>query len=80
MREASTGLLVEVDPASNVTDLLLEQDAANPAHALYRRKGPNGWVDVPVSRFVHDVKALAKGLIAGGLEPGDSVGVMAATS
>lgn len=80
MREASTGLLVELDPASNVTDLLLEQDAANPARALYRRKGPNGWVDVPVSRFLHDVKALAKGLIAGGLEPGDSVAVMAATS
>lgn len=80
MREASTELLVELDADSNVTDLLLEQHAANPAHALYRRKGPNGWVDVPAGKFLQDVSALAKGLIAGGLEPGDTVAVMSATS
>ena len=80
MREASTELLVELDAASNVTDLLLEQEAANPARALYRRKGPNGWVDVPAQKFLQDVSALAKGLIAGGLEPGDTVAVMSATS
>ncbi|MFF1253091.1 AMP-dependent synthetase/ligase [Pseudarthrobacter sp. NPDC058329] len=80
MREASTELLVELDAASNVTDLLLEQQAANPAHALYRRKGPNGWIDVPAQKFLQDITALAKGLIAGGLEPGDTVAVMSATS
>ncbi|WP_066286282.1 AMP-dependent synthetase/ligase [Arthrobacter sp. B6] len=79
MREASTELLVELDPASNVTDLLLEQYAANPAHALYARKGPNGWTDVTAQKFLQDVSALAKGLIAGGLEPGDTVAVMSAT-
>ena len=80
MREASTELLVELDANSNVTDLLLEQHAANPTRALYRRKGPNGWVDVPVQKFLQDVSALAKGLIAGGLEPGDTVDVMSRTS
>ncbi|MDQ0869976.1 long-chain acyl-CoA synthetase [Arthrobacter sp. V1I9] len=80
MREASTELLVELDAASNVTDLLLEQQAVNPAHALYRRKGPNGWFDVTAQKFLQDVSALAKGLIAGGLEPGDTVAVMSATS
>jgi long-chain acyl-CoA synthetase len=80
VREASTELLVELDAASNVTDLLLEQQSANPAHALYRRKGRNGWVDVPAQKFLQEVSALAKGLIAGGLEPGDTVAVMSATS
>jgi len=80
VREASTELLVELDANSNVTDLLLEQQAANPARALYRRKGPNGWVDVPVQKFLQEVSALAKGLIAGGLEPGDAVAVMSRTS
>lgn len=80
MREASTELLVELDAASNVTDLLLEQHAANPAHPLYRRKGPNGWVDVTAHKFLQDVTALAKGLIAGGIEPGDAVAVMSPTS
>ncbi|MFD5277233.1 AMP-dependent synthetase/ligase [Pseudarthrobacter sp. NPDC058362] len=80
MREASTGLLVELDPDSNVTDLLIEQEAANAAHPLYRRRGPNGWVDVPALKFREEVSALAKGLIAGGLEPGDAVAVMSGTS
>jgi len=79
VREASTELLVAVDPASNVTDLLLEQQARNPAHAIYARKGSNGWTDVTVQKFLADVTALAKGLIAGGLEPGATVAVMSAT-
>jgi long-chain acyl-CoA synthetase len=37
-------------------------------------------VDVPAAKFLQDVSALAKGLIAGGLEPGDTVAVMSATS
>jgi long-chain acyl-CoA synthetase len=70
---------VELDPGSNVTDLLRQQEAANPAHALYARKGPNGWTGVPAQKFLNDVRAVAKGLIAGGLEPGDTVAVMSAT-
>ncbi|MFS0715877.1 AMP-dependent synthetase/ligase [Arthrobacter sp. 1P04PC] len=79
MREASTGLLVELDPDSNVTDLLLEQYAEDPVRALYARKGPNGWTDVPARQFVDQVRSLAKGLIAGGIVPGDTVAVMSAT-
>ncbi|WP_432396215.1 AMP-dependent synthetase/ligase [Pseudarthrobacter sp. L19] len=79
MREASTGLLVELDPDSNVTDLLLEQYAEDPVRALYARKGPNGWTDVPARQFVEQVRSLAKGLIAGGIVPGDTVAVMSAT-
>ena len=79
MREASTGLLVELDPESNVTDLLLEQHAKDPVHALYSRKGPGGWTDVSVRHFLEQVTALAKGLIAGGLAPGETVAVMSAT-
>ncbi|HSN36260.1 MAG TPA: AMP-dependent synthetase/ligase [Arthrobacter sp.] len=79
MREASTGLLVELDPGSNVTDLLLEQHAKDPVHALYSRKGPAGWADVPAQQFLDQVRALAKGLIAGGISPGETVAVMSGT-
>ncbi len=79
MREASTELLVALDPDSNVTDLLLAQHAKDPSHAVYSRKGPNGWVDVPAQQFLARVTALAKGLIAGGLAPGDTVAVMSGT-
>lgn len=79
MREASTGLLVELDPGSNVTDLLLEQHAKDPVHPLYSRKGPSGWADVTAQQFLDQVRALAKGLIAGGITPGETVAVMAGT-
>ena len=79
MREASTGLLVELDPGSNVTDLLLEQHGKDPVHALYSRKGPAGWADVPAQLFLDQVRALAKGLIAGGISPGETVAVMSGT-
>ena len=79
MREASTGLLVELDPDSNVTDLLLEQHAKDPVHALYSRKGPAGWADIPAQQFLDQVTALARGLIAGGITPGETVAVMSAT-
>lgn len=79
VREASTGLLVELDPGSNVTDLLLEQHAKDPVHALYARKGPAGWADVSAQQFLDQVRALAKGLIAGGITPGDTVAVLSGT-
>ena len=79
MREASTGLLVELDPGSNVTDLLLEQHAKDPVHALYSRKGPAGWADVSAQQFLDQVRALARGLIAGGITPGETVAVLSGT-
>jgi long-chain acyl-CoA synthetase len=79
VREASTGLLVELDPDSNVTDLLLEQHAKDPVHAPYSRKGPAGWADITAQQFLDQVTALAKGLIAGGISPGETVAVMSAT-
>lgn len=80
MREASTDLLVGADASSNVTDLLLERLAVDPLHALYARRSPNGWLNVATHRFHADVVALAKGLIAGGLAPGDPVAILSRNS
>lgn len=84
MNEASTALLVDVPAASNVTDLLLDQVAADPAAILYERK-PEGhqagepWQSVRADEFLRQVQQLAKGLIASGIAPGDSVAVMSRT-
>ncbi|MFE4196270.1 AMP-dependent synthetase/ligase [Paenarthrobacter sp. NPDC056912] len=80
MREASTELLVEADEDTNVTDLLLERCAKDPFGILYAHKTPNGWLNVSAASFLADVTALAKGLIAGGLNPGDPVGVLSHSS
>ncbi|MFJ4027038.1 AMP-dependent synthetase/ligase [Paenarthrobacter sp. NPDC089989] len=80
MREASTELLVEADENSNVTDLLLERCSKDPFGTLYAHKTANGWLNVNASRFQADVNALAKGLIAGGLNAGDPVAVLSHSS
>jgi len=80
VREATTELLVEADPNTNVTDLLLERCAKDPFGILYAHNTPNGWLNVSAARFLADVTALAKGLIAGGLNPGDPVAVLSRSS
>ncbi|GAT86422.1 long-chain fatty acid--CoA ligase [Paenarthrobacter nicotinovorans] len=80
MREASTELLFEADTDSNVTDLLLERCAKDPFGVLYAHNTPSGWLNVSAARFLADVTALAKGLIAGGLTPGDPVAVLSRSS
>jgi long-chain acyl-CoA synthetase len=80
VREASTELLVQADPDTNVTDLLLERCAKDPFGTLYAHKTANGWLNVSAARFLADVTALAKGLIAGGLNPGDPVAVLSRSS
>ncbi|MGG5171995.1 AMP-dependent synthetase/ligase [Pseudarthrobacter sp. J1738] len=80
MREATTELLVELDPASNITDLLLKRAAATPTRALYARKTAAGWTDLTAQDFLQQVETIAKGLIAGGLSVGDPVAVMSRSS
>src|SRR5215471_1896270 len=46
---------------------------------LRRRTGPGQWEDVTAAAFRAEVEALATGLVAAGLEPGDRVGLMSAT-
>lgn len=80
VREASTELLVEAGEDTNVTDLLLERCHKDPYGILYAHKTPNGWLNVPAAKFLADVQALAKGLIAGGVAPGDPVAVLSHSS
>ena len=79
MREASTGLFVELPEDSNITDLLLATAARNPELALYARQTESGWRDVSAARFLAEVRAAAKGLMAQGIRPGDTVAVMSGT-
>ena len=44
-----------------------------------RSRAAIAWVDVTAQQFLAEVKAVAKGLVATGVEPGDRVGVMCRT-
>jgi long-chain acyl-CoA synthetase len=71
--------LVTADPDANVTDLLIERAAATPDGALFSIQSGDQWTDVTSSEFLAQVRALAKGLIAAGIQPGDKLGLMCRT-
>ncbi|MGK3710558.1 AMP-dependent synthetase/ligase [Arthrobacter sp. IK3] len=79
MRESSTGLFVELPEDSNITDLLLATAERSPEKPLYSRRTGTGWTDVSAAGFLAEVRAAAKGLLAQGVRPGDTVAVMSGT-
>lgn len=47
--------------------------------ALARNTGSSGWQDVTFADFHEQVRAVAKGIAASGVQPGDRVGIMSST-
>ena len=65
---------------SNITDLLLDRFKATPKLPLFAiDKGDGQWLDISTEEFYHQVVALAKGLIASGIQPGQAVAIMSRT-
>lgn len=80
MREFSVPPLVNVAPETNITDLVVRQAAKPSNPALFAKlNGAGQWQDIRATEFLKDVSALAKGLIASGVGPGDRVGIMSRT-
>jgi len=75
-----TPAVVAPDPQANITDLLVERVKKTPQLALFAVPDGTGWRDITASDFLNQVVALAKGLVAGGIEPGDKVGFIARTT
>lgn len=72
--------IVPADPQANITDLLVERVKKTPNLALFAVPDGAGWRDITAAEFHAQVIALAKGLIAGGIEPGDKIGFIARTT
>ncbi len=81
MDEFSTPLLVTVDRGKNLNDLLAKRVSSAPHGALMERQGVDGqWVKITAAEFNKEVEAVAKGIIASGIGPGERVGIMSRTS
>ncbi len=72
---------IVVSPSeSNITDLLVDRFKATPKLPLFAiDKGDGQWLDISTEEFYHQVVALAKGLIASGIQPGQAVAIMSRT-
>ncbi|MBE7189771.1 AMP-dependent synthetase/ligase [Jatrophihabitans endophyticus] len=79
MQELQVDSTVASLTQTNTADFAFDGAAKDPQHVALRRRSGGGWRDVSSKEFVDEVVALAKGVIAAGIEPGDRVAVMSKT-
>ena len=81
LTESATDLVAMPPADSNLTDLILASCSEDPTAPVYAlRNGAGGWTDVRFGAFLDRVRAVARGLIARGVAPGDRVAIFAPTS
>lgn len=84
MREFTSPPLVDATVHRNATDLLMQRLRTSPGHVAFevRESGAaitDPWRQVTTEQFVDEVRALAKGFIAAGIQPGESLAIMSPT-
>lgn len=81
VRQVSVPALVPPAPDGSLADIPFDNAQDAPDEAVLSRKDPDGrWRDVTAAAFADEVRAVAKGLIAEGLRPGDRLAIMARTT
>ncbi|MCE3555770.1 AMP-dependent synthetase/ligase [Pseudonocardia sp. RS11V-5] len=79
MREYSVPATVTVGPEENLLDAVYANEAEVPRTPLLRVQEGDGWRDVSAAEFAAQVTAVARGLIASGVEPGERVALLSRT-
>ncbi|MET9965706.1 AMP-dependent synthetase/ligase [Streptomyces sp. NPDC006356] len=79
VREARTPPLAPHATTGSIADLPFTNAAEAPGAVALRREEAGTWQPVTAAAFAREVTAVAKGLIAAGLEPGGRVAVMSRT-
>ena len=79
MREYSTPLTTEIPATGNLTDDVVANARGAGTDIVFSRRVDGEWSDVSATEFLAQVSAVAKGLIAAGVEAGDRVGLMSKT-
>ncbi|MER5479084.1 long-chain fatty acid--CoA ligase [Streptomyces sp. NPDC002734] len=79
MREYEMPSAVRIPPQDQLATAVFRDD--RPERVLFDRPRPGGgWEAVTAERFAADVRALAAGFVAAGIQPGERVALLAATS
>lgn len=81
VKQTTTKLLKPIDTYKNIFDLLDDRAKRTPDEEIIRYRDDSGqWQGFTGTAFRAEVVALAKGLIAKGFMPGDSIAILASTS
>jgi long-chain acyl-CoA synthetase len=79
VRELHVASNVKTLTQTNTADFVFDAAANNPDNVALKRRVEGEWQDVSAKVFADEVTALAKGLIAAGIQAGDRVAVMSKT-
>lgn len=79
MNDSASPRLVEGDPNDSLAAVPGRNAAKDPQRVAFSVKETDSWRDVTAAEFDQQVRALAKGFVAAGLEAGDRVAIMART-
>ncbi len=79
MREYATPLHLALPDEGSLSDDVERNATRHPASVVLRREVDGEWRDVSATQFRDEVRAVAKGLVAAGVEVGDRVALMATT-
>lgn len=81
VREVSVPLFAPTVQGGSLADIPFDNAREAPSEAVISRKQSDStWQDVTAAEFAEEVRAVAKGLIAEGLQAGDRVAIMARTT
>ena len=79
MQEYSTPQVIEVEDSSALPDAVFAHADTAPDDVVFTRKVDGRWAPVTAKEFATEVRSLAAGLIASGVQAGDRVGLMSKT-
>jgi long-chain acyl-CoA synthetase len=79
MRAFANPATYQVPAIGSLTDDVVHQVEARPSAVAFSRKAGETWEDVTCTEFRDEVVAVAKGLVAAGVRPGDRVGLLSRT-
>jgi long-chain acyl-CoA synthetase len=82
VREYSTPPSMDPPTTGNLTDDVLTNAREAPDQVVFTTRPASGsgeWPGVTAAQFLEDVRAVAKGLVAAGIEPGDRVALISRT-
>jgi len=79
LKEYSVPAIVQPPTSGSLADHIIENAAKYPDREVIALNRGGVWVGMTAQAFLNEVKAVAKGIIASGVKPGERVGIMSRT-
>ncbi|TFV63728.1 UNVERIFIED_ORG: long-chain fatty acid--CoA ligase [Bacillus sp. AZ43] len=79
MQEFSSPATFEIPASAALPDAVTDHARTTPDRIAFSRKADGSWTEITSRQFADEVAALARGLVAAGVQAGDRVGILSKT-